>query len=231
MDLSFAIVGEGKTDQVVLESILIGVFSDKLDPGNVVYEQPPLDESGSHQSESWGNWLNVVKYLEGKAYREAFQFHPFLVVQIDSDICEEPGLEISKTGEGGIAHSAQFLAEKIREKLSQIIGKEDMDTYRDRFLFAIGVHSLECWLLPLYGKHNEASNIMSCKVRVDRGLKREKMQGLNKSDIRTYHAASSPYRRFKVLSEVSHLQQSFDIFVKELITLDKNLDERLNAIS
>ncbi|MFS8066703.1 MAG: hypothetical protein ACMG6S_10060 [Byssovorax sp.] len=91
---TFAIIAEGITDQRVIDSILLGCLGEEDDEPVVTYEQPPLDRTGlsvkSPKPEP-GGWTLVLQYLRDGKHLDALQFNDYLVVHIDTDVCEEPG--------------------------------------------------------------------------------------------------------------------------------------------
>ena len=62
--------------------------------------------------------------------------------------------------------------ERVVAKLIGLIGKTIYDKYKDKIIFAISVHSLECWLLPLYYTDNRKAKILHCTKTVDEQLKK-----------------------------------------------------------
>jgi hypothetical protein len=95
--ITFATVAEGPTDHAVLQNILLGLFKEYgVESGDIRPVQPLLDETGKQQVGSPGGWLQVFRWFEKKRYDEAFQFNDFIVVQIDTDVCEELGYDIKK---------------------------------------------------------------------------------------------------------------------------------------
>jgi hypothetical protein len=186
-----------------------------LEPGDISPVQPLLDQTGKQLGDSKGGWWQVFRWLEEKRYRGTFQFNEHVVVQLDSDACEEEGFDVPKTL-NGVTRTPDELVSAIVERLTKIIGEEDMRTYSGRLHFAIAVHGIECWLLPLWGRAQEAGAILSCKQRVDNGLGRAKRSGLLKDDVRTYSSASSEFRKRKRLLEAADAQTSLGIFLASL---------------
>lgn len=214
--MTFATVAEGSTDHAVIENILLGACKDQdLDTGDIRPVQPLLDENGKQLDQSHGGWQQVFKWIERRCYRGALQYNDQLVIQIDTDVCEEPGFDIPKT-DGGTARSPEELVFAVCEKLRAMIGKEDLDTYAGRIHFAVAVHGIECWMLPFWGRDEEADAILTCKQRVDNGLGREKLSGLKKDDVRTYSSASSDFRKRKRLLEAAKKQKSLGLFYESL---------------
>jgi hypothetical protein len=214
--MRFATVAEGPTDHAVLQNILLGMFKEHgLESDDITPVQPLLDETGKQLAHSPGGWLQVLRWLEQKRYGDALQYNDFIVVQIDTDSCEETGYDIQKTFNGQ-ACSPEELVRLVRTKLENVIGKADLEMYCEQFHYAIAVHSIECWLLPLWGKEQELEGIHNCKQRVDNGLGRANLRGLRKDDVRTYSAASSELRKRARLLAVTRSQKSLELFCDSL---------------
>jgi hypothetical protein len=89
--LKFGIIAEGPTDQTVIENILLGYFEDQENEVFVQYVQPPRP-----LTETPAGWGHVFKSLERKDYEGALQFNDYLVIQIDTDVQEEPGFDVPR---------------------------------------------------------------------------------------------------------------------------------------
>lgn len=216
MALTFATVAEGATDHAVIQNLLLGFCKDQdLQSGDISPVQPLIDETGKQLGSSVGGWQQVFRWLKEKRYRSAFQFNEHVVVQLDTDVCEQAGFDVAKTANGK-AIPPKELVLAVRERLAAVIGEDDLREYSGRFHFAIAVESIECWLLPLWGKADEFANIHNCKQRVDDGLARAKSAGLRKDDVRTYLAASAELRKRKRLLETAKSQKSLELFCDSL---------------
>lgn len=146
---SFAIVSEGPTDQILLEGIREGFFPRDADL-TVNYLSPVWDETDAGQGKAAG-WFQVLEYCRSPDLVGALQYNDYVIVQIDTDVCEERHFDISKR-ENGIELSPLELIDKVIAKLRGLMGEMFCDKFGDRLFFAVSVHSIECWLLPLFGK-------------------------------------------------------------------------------
>src|SRR5258708_29129719 len=75
----FLFIGEGLTDFKVLKNLFIGFFKDKNLQFNPLI---PRDKGPV-------GWGNVLRYLESNEFQEAFENADYIVIQIDTDKCEE----------------------------------------------------------------------------------------------------------------------------------------------
>lgn len=214
MSLSVGIVAEGVTDQLVIQNILLGFFKDRLAEQDIYFDQPP-DISAEQR---FGNWALVMTYLQQGHYAEVFQLRDYLVVQIDSDVSPLKHFDVPHTDPAtGKALKDEEIVSRIRERLCQWIGSEDLQRYDGRFLFAICVHELECWLVPLWENERHHHSTTNCTRRVQQGQHRAKVKRpINKLEPRSYDEASKALRRAKELKRAAGSQQSLGLFLGQL---------------
>ena len=143
--ISFGLITEGLTDQIVIENILAGYFNNPdLD---ITPLQPQRDKKDENKFTGYGSWSQVFAYCRSRDFQESFQFNDYIIIQIDTDVSEEFGIpQQDKNGE----FTPEELIEKVIEKFKQEIGEDFYNKFQQRIIWAISVHSIECWLLPLY---------------------------------------------------------------------------------
>jgi hypothetical protein len=214
MSLSVGIVAEGVTDQLVIQNILLGFFKDRLAEQDIYFDQPP-DISAEGR---FGNWAMVMTYLQQGRYAEVFQLRDYLVVQIDSDVSPLKHFDVSHTDPiTGKTLKDEELVARIRDRLCEWIGADDLKRYAGRFLFAICVHELECWLVPLWENERYHHATTNCARRVQQAQHRTKAKRpINKNEPRTYDEASRELRKMKVLKKAGSLQASLGLFLQGL---------------
>lgn len=208
-----AIVSEGVIDYAVLKNILFGWFKDQDPEPFLKPYQPDPTAEGESSWQEFGNWENVLKYLEEKKHRDALEFADFLIVQIDTDECEHPNFGVSLR-ENDKPLEPPALVAKVAKKLQEIIGPEDVAFYSERIIFAICANAIECWLLPLWDK-SKAAKCEGCLDAVDRALAKKNQAPLNKDPDR-YRSASKEYTKRKVLLTEGGKNPSLKIFLNEL---------------
>jgi hypothetical protein len=168
--ISFGLITEGITDQEVISNILFGYFDN---PDLVITELQPLrDETDRNKSQNFGGWGNLIEYCKSEVFKYAFQTIDYLIVQIDTDVCEDYG--ISKKEKGKDLTPEQLIT-KVIEKFITILGQDFYEKLKSRIIFAIAVHSIECWLLPIYYTDKKREKIVGCLDALNRELvKKEK---------------------------------------------------------
>jgi len=117
--ITFGLITEGITDQIVISNILYGFFNnDDL----IINELQPLrDETDKNKSSNIGGWGNLLEYCKSEVFKYSFQTNEFIIIQIDTDICEEYGIS-KKENPQDLEPLA--LIEKVKEKFISIIGTE-----------------------------------------------------------------------------------------------------------
>ena len=201
--LKFGLISEGVTDNAVLENILIGYFNEDIS-GYINHLQPPPSASGG--------WSRVLKYCSSSDFKNDFTDNDFMVIQIDTDKSFDAPFDVSHE-ENGVKLSVEQLIKKIKERFRRLF-EEAFDTnfiteFNNRILFAIAIHSTECWLLPLYYKNNaEKAEIKNCYEQLNK-----KIKGLQKT-LKIYDTISADFCFPKKLNKASLENPSFKVFLE-----------------
>ena len=98
--------------------------------------------------QAFGGWVNVVNICKDENFSELFNYNDFVVIQIDADISQEKGFDISHIKNGKTIDNRK-LCDDIIKRLQLFIPNEVWNKYSNKFLFAIGINSIECWLIAL----------------------------------------------------------------------------------
>jgi hypothetical protein len=218
--LSFGVIAEGPTDQVVIENILIGYFEDQEDEPVIRYIQPPRP-----LTETPAGWGLVFKSLERKDVEGALQYNDYVVIHIDTDVQEEAGFDVPRR-EKGKELSVADRVDRVISRLKQCIDVAFCQANEHRILFAISVDTIECWLLPLLYANNKAAKTTGCLESANRALRKADEDALSAGEnkfIAAYERASSGYRKRKTLTELHVKNPSLHLFVKQLETLRSGL--------
>ncbi|PIP54235.1 MAG: hypothetical protein COX07_06440 [Bacteroidetes bacterium CG23_combo_of_CG06-09_8_20_14_all_32_9] len=210
MNIKFAVIGEGQPDHIILKNIIHGFFKNKLIPVNRWL--PESDESVG--------WDRVLKYLATEEFRTRLLNTDFCIVQVDTNECEQWNEGISHIGGNASEVQIDKFIEVIKAVLIKKIGA-DYSSLKNKIIFAITVHDLECWLLPFNSNlPAEQSKIFSCKKTMQGIAKAKKLTIDKKSDpykrIKSFEEMSKEMRDNKELLEKSKLNPSLKIFVNTL---------------
>lgn len=212
---SFALIAEGITDQVVISSILYGFYDEEPD---ITEAQPLRDETDKHRQGNFSNWEKVLEYCGLEHFEQNFLTNDFVVIQIDTDVCEEKNFGIALTVHG-VEKDELTLIQEVKEFLIGKIGETIYKTYQDRIIFSIAVHSLECWLIPLFSEKKELSNrTKNCEHHLGFAVRNKKIY--YKKESRVYEGISKGLQKMKNIKICQDANVSFDLFVKSLPKTD-----------
>ena len=213
----FALVSEGVSDHAILKNILLGYFKQQREPD--VHREHPDPQA----QKPTGGWTIVLRYLREKKYQQAFQLNRYLIVQVDTDVAEDVGFDVPRQNRSGRIPIGEFIR-NVAARLKNEIGEPDFAFYGDRFIFAIGVEQLECWLLPLWFTGTQASQTVNCTTRLGgcnqlrNVLTQKDFKWIRKGQkkFRSYDLASLDYRKLGVLIANGPKNPSLTAFLEEL---------------
>lgn len=211
--MTVGIISEGYTDQLVLDNIIIGYFGSD-DCVEVNYLQPFRDETDLSAHDG-GGWANLIDYCAAEErINSALTASDYLVIHLDTDILAN--LQTDVTGN----ESVEDLVEKAKSVLIDKIAGDIYSQNAEKFLFAISVHSIECWILVLLEdqprKRNQAVN---CLDRVNRKLTPQgySIDPRNKNHFKDqYHGLSEEFSNKKVLRRIKTVNDSLRIFFEAM---------------
>jgi hypothetical protein len=203
----FALACEGVTDQIVIENILCGFYQEYKNLDEVIQPlQPPFDATTKKQKEGeFGGWEMLLEYLSLKRFRDDVLNSEYVIIQIDTDISEHPNFGVSQQN-----LSTEELIDKVKKRLIAQIDKTEAfyGSYHEKIIFAISVHSLECWILPFH-KNLKNEKVTGCFESLQREIKAEK-------NYTTYDALSRPFLKNKELLKIIPKNRSLEIFIHAL---------------
>lgn len=212
---TFGLITEGLTDQIVIENILSGYFNTNDLIVNPL--QPERDKDNDNKSD-YGGWTLVFKYFQTQYFQQAFQFNDYVIIHIDTDVSEDINYGISHQDENGEL-SPEQLIEKVKEKFKSLIGEDFYSKYYDKIIFAIAVHSIECWLLPLFYTDNRKQKIKNCLDTLNKALIKTKNNfTIDAKKPEYYRTLSDSYSKHQTLMKHYPNNPSLKIFIEEIKT-------------
>lgn len=206
----FGLACEGITDQIVIENILCGFYKDYNDLDEEIQAlQPPYDETTQKQKEGeFGGWEILLQYLSEKRFRDDVLNSEYTIIQIDTDISDHVNFGVEKNTE-----QIEIYIENITSRLIKSIDEKEefYEENKDKILFAISVHSLECWILPIYKnlKSEKISGCFEALQRESRSIKVEK-------NYKIYDKLTKPFTKNKELIKYIPRNKSFEVFINSL---------------
>ena len=215
---TFGLITEGATDQQVIQAVLDGFFDpEEIDTRPFL---PVYDNTHKHQVENFSNWQLVLEYCASPKFAEAFPFVDYIVVQVDTDQCDDPKFGVSKH-EGGKLLPPSEIAAPVAVRLQEKIGDAVWNRFHERIIFAVAVDTIECWLLPLYAEGKAKAKPLNCLDVLNRALRKKNLHPINpqSKEPRRYEELARPYSRKRELNRHGGENPSLAVFI-----------ERLNAI-
>lgn len=215
---TFGILSEGPTDHGVIKQVLLGFFEKDADEVYLNSSFPP--ETTPFGDPVEGGWTVLKQRLLDGHHRLALQDNDYLVIHIDTDVCEEVGYGVSRRDPGtGAAREPEALRVAAIERLREWLGDDFCEAHGDRVLFAVAVDSIECWLLPLLeSKPAKQRKTTGCLAAANEALKRAgKKTRLDADDrVRRYAEEAAPYSKRKTLMAKGPINPSLRAFLDEL---------------
>ena len=208
---NFGLIAEGLTDQIVIENILIGYF--KNPDLDIIPLQPERNKDDENKFTGYGSWSQVFAYCRSRDFQESFQSNDYIIIQIDTDVSEEYG--IPQQDENGELTPEQLI-EKVIEKFKQEIGEDFYSQCQQRIIWAISVHSIECWLLPLYYKDSKKSKLKNCLGTLNQELLKKHNFTIDAKKPEYYREISKQYSKHKILMACYQDNPSLNSFVVEI---------------
>ncbi|MCP4219042.1 MAG: phage tail protein [bacterium] len=216
----FRLIAEGITDLNTLDMILSIFYNDpKLE---VEYLQPKPDATDRSKQGGGGGWGLVLNYLQSETFTEALtppynDCDFFIVIQIDTDVSQDFGIPHY---EAGSDVPPQELFDMVKEKLIAEMDQELYRLHKERFIFAICIHSLECWFLPLFCKDkSKKTRTKNCLEHLNRELKASKKHppiSPEGKKPRLYEKMARGFKNHKTLMKRAAENPSFKIFIDSL---------------
>jgi hypothetical protein len=196
----FAGIAEGITDQKVIDNILAGYFNNR--DINVNWLQPAkIGKSGGHGE--------VTNYCRSRKFKAVFDLNEYVIIHIDTDISLELG--VPHQDENGQLVLPEYLIEGVIAKFQEIIGEDIYSQYAEKIIFAIAVHKIECWLLPLHCQE-EKSETIDCQSILSKVFP-DMNQG---KDYKHYQKISAEYSNNVSLLKLYPENPSLKIFIEQL---------------
>lgn len=149
--MRFGLACEGVTDYILIKNILRGYFPSLNYKKQIRQLQPLLDETDEKQLND-GGWEKLLAYLESVDFYDAVDSDDYIIIQIDTDESKHINFNVSHYNENNEELKIEQLIENVKKKLISVINKKDnlYEEYAEKIIFAISVHSLECWLYAYY---------------------------------------------------------------------------------
>ena len=226
---SFAIICEGISENLSLHAII-----EKMSQTDSYFAdlQPKTDISHGHAvQEGSGGWTEVLSHCNTEEFRRALQNNNYLVVQIDTDRCDDPLFGIKKVDESNQPRTDADVYNDIISRLLQEVDKEFYEANKERIIFAICFDEIECWFLPLFYSDKRACATTGCIGKLNQELRKNKggfyipEDGKNGVNARsTYQFIFKKIKR-KDIPRIAQYNYGFRKFVEQMDAIKEEIAE------
>ncbi|TYQ25624.1 phage tail protein [Pseudanabaena sp. UWO310] len=196
---TFGGIVEGKTDFPIINSALIGYFNNKKIDINWINPQ---------NFKAVSNYDKVFKSCKPEKLKRAFLANQYIIIHIDTDVSENFGISHC---EDDIPITPEQLIDKVVDKFKQEMGEIFYNQYEHRIIFAIAVHSIECWLLPLLATEDKSSETENCCQILEKTV-----TGFRPKNYGYYQEITKRYRDHEDFLALYTKNPSLKIFIDEL---------------
>lgn len=223
--MRFALITEGPSEHRVIKHIVAKFFKYKDPEINQI--QPKLI-NGKQDSKTPGGWNEVLKYCGRKELKDILVENDYLIIQIDTDESQTIPFNVKHTHKDNTIKSVDELCIDVAEKLKSLIPNEVRDGYGDKIFFAICVHTIECWLLPLFYANVHQSKTSNCLETLNVAFRKSDIHivtAANKNEpngIRAYETALKGWKRKQDIAKSAEYNAGFKNFLVSLDTVLKD---------
>ncbi len=229
--MKFALITEGPSEHRIIKHIIAKFFKDQEPEINQI--QPKII---NEKQKTTGEWNEVLKYCERAELKDILIENNFLIIQIDTDQSQIKPFDISHTKQDAdskavVIKTIDELYVDVVEKLKRLIKPEILATHNDKIFFAICIHSIECWLLPLYYTSNHKSDTRNCLRTLNTELRRQNIDTIptkdknNHKGIRTYETILRDWKRKQDILNSAQHNPAFKRFTDSLKVIEVTGDQ------
>lgn len=224
--MKFALITEGPSEHRIIKHIITKFFKDQEPEINQI--QPKII---NEKQQTTGGWNEVLKYCEREELKDIFVENNYLIIQIDTDQSQIKPFNISHTKQDTetnavVNKTIDDLYTDIVEKLKGLIKPEILAVHNDKIFFAICIHTIECWLLPLYYGNNHKSDTKNCLGTLNTELRKKNINVIpskdknNPKSIRTYETILRDWRKKQDIVNSSQHNPAFKKFTDSLEVIE-----------
>jgi hypothetical protein len=186
---------------------------------------------GHAVQEGSGGWTEVLSHCNTEEFRMALQNNDYLVVQIDTDRCDEQPFGIKKVDESNQPRTDADVYDDIITRLLQDVDNDFYEANKERIIFAICFDEIECWFLPLFYSDKRACATTGCINKLNQELGKEKggyyipEEGKNSPKAKsTYQFILKKIKR-KDIPRISQYNFGFQKFVEQMDSIKDEIAE------
>lgn len=218
--IRFTLITEGASENRIIKYIL-----NKFFPPEELFFRDAQPQIINDKQETIGGWNEVLNYCgRTEDLKEIFNNTDYLVIQIDTDQSQTSPFNISHTRSDNTLKSINELHTDVINRFNTLINDEILELHSNQIIFAICVHTIECWLLPMYYTNNHRADTRNCASRLNVELGRRNLDKIptttkNKNTVlgvRAYEKALKGWRRKQDIINSAEHNSAFNSFIHSL---------------
>lgn len=210
--LKFALITEGISEHNIIKHILQRYcckepIINQLQPQVIDNKQRTI-----------GGWSEVLKYCEREGdLQEALRNNDYIVIQIDTDMCETSPFSVAKQENGRMLTEIE-LWNKVAERLLYAI-PDSID--KSRIVLAISSDIIECWLLPIFCTNETTKKKnFGCLNQLNAELRRNNLHPITDKNSnqaqRTYRIILKLIKKRNDIKKCADYHYGFNMFLQQL---------------
>lgn len=215
--MKFALITEGPSENRIIKHIIYNYFKN---PELIFNQIQPKMAQGKQAST--GGWNEVLKYCESAALEDIFLENDYVVIQIDTDQSQTKPFDVSHTHITNKLKTDVELHNDIVAKLISLVKPNVLSKNGNNIIFAICIHTIECWLLPIYYTNNHKSAINICLPKLNQALIKKNIKPIPTKDknntlsIKSYDTVLSNWKKKQDIVEASKHNTGYESFIDSL---------------
>jgi hypothetical protein len=104
---TIALICEGISEKKIITHIVQRYLGDEFSINPI--QPKTIITHNTEKQNSFGGWAQVLNHCNDEKIQKAFEFNDYLIIQIDSDTCEEQNYDVTKAKPGNIQKSDEEL--------------------------------------------------------------------------------------------------------------------------
>lgn len=219
--MRIALATEGKSEHWIIKHLVENYFKD-----TEIFFRQVQPQIFNDTQESIGGWFEVLKFCERTDdFKAALSETDYLIIQIDTDESQNLNFGVSHTKQGNIVKTHEELYADVIEKIKEIINSEVFIQYRNKIIFAVCIHTIECWLLPIYFTNNHKNNTRNCLTTLNSELRKRDLDAVpskKQKDKRkiVYETILRNWKKKKDITKSASHNVGFRKFIESLNTIN-----------
>jgi len=220
--MKFALITEGPSEHRIIKHIIAKYFKSKEPEINQI--QPKIINEKQVTS---GGWNEVLKYCAREELKDILIENDYLIIQIDTDQSQIKPFNVSHYLSGTNLKTVAELYVDVVGKLKELIKSEILEEHNDKIFFAISIHTIECWLIPLYSAKKNKSNTSNCISALNEELRRNNIHTIpikdknNPNSSKVYHTILKNWKRKQDIIDSAQHNAAFKKFIESLKIIEE----------